>query len=323
MQVKLIPAVLWSVVVLCGMGAGAAHAADLIWEVENPFRFFRVGQSFDLHERAYKAVRGKANGAIPSDIIWRVERRLNDPACKDASTPDRCAATARSGWDRQRLGWAARTVGQICYDNGAIPRRYLVVCSRRYSWGVAKEDYVLPDAHTVNIRLAPERIDGIANGECIWTWQPRGGAGRGETRKQACKATLTIPRVPFLRNRAASGVAVSVKLPDGATVADPNVIVDDLFIVALGDSFSSGESNPDKPVTFSATREMVYDPVMAREDVATRSLRPKPNFGLAAGGAPNPKVLPRRAMEDEAAGRFTILDQAPSSKPSIRPRRSG
>jgi len=307
MTTKLIPAVLWSAAVLCGLGAGAAQAADLIWEVENPFRFFRVGQSFDLHERAYKAALGRTNGAIPNDVIWRIERRLNDPACKDASTPDRCAATARSGWDRSRLGWAARTVGQICYDSDAIPRRYLVVCSRRYSWGAAKEDYVAPNAHTVNIRLAPERLAGIETGTCTWNWRPRGGNGNVETRKQACKATLTIPRVPYASNRAASGVAVSVTLPNGTTVADPNVVVEDLFVVALGDSFSSGESNPDKPVTFSPTREMVYDPAMAREDVATRSLRPKQNFGLAAGGGPNPKVLPRRAMEDEANGRFYHL----------------
>jgi len=53
-----------------------------------------------------------------------------------------------------------------------------------------------------------------------------------------------------------------VKLPDGRELVDRDVVVEDLFIVALGDSFASGESNPDRPVQFSATREMVYDPKM-------------------------------------------------------------
>ncbi len=57
---------------------------------------------------------------------------------------------------------------------------------------------------------------------------------------------------------------MTVKLPDGRELAEPEVVVEDLFIVALGDSFASGESNPDRPVQFSAGREMVYDPTMLR-----------------------------------------------------------
>ena len=34
-----------------------ACAADLIWEVENPFRFFKPTRSFALHETAFNAVR--------------------------------------------------------------------------------------------------------------------------------------------------------------------------------------------------------------------------------------------------------------------------
>src|SRR5437868_1429611 len=71
--------------------ASAAAAADLIWQVENPFRFFKSTRSFALHEAAVNAVRG--NAPLPADIVWRVERKLNDPDCKDASTPDKCADT--------------------------------------------------------------------------------------------------------------------------------------------------------------------------------------------------------------------------------------
>ena len=46
-----------------------------------------------------------------------------------------------------------------CYDRNARPRHYMPTCERQYSWGTAKEDYVLPDAHTVQIRIAPEQLE--------------------------------------------------------------------------------------------------------------------------------------------------------------------
>ena len=57
--------------------ASSATAQDLIWQVESPFRFFKSFRSFALHEAAYNAVRG--NAALPNDIVWRTERKLNDP----------------------------------------------------------------------------------------------------------------------------------------------------------------------------------------------------------------------------------------------------
>ena len=95
---------------------------------------------------------------------------------------------------------------------------------------------------------------------------------------------------------------MTVKLPDGRELADPEVVVEDVFVVALGDSFASGESNPDRPVQFSGAREMVYDPAMLRDEVASRGPDPKaapPSYGLASNDDQlNPKVLPRRLMED-------------------------
>ena len=289
--------------------AGTVQAADLVWQVESPFRFFRSTQSFALQEAAFGAVRG--TGQLPADIVWRLERRLNDPDCKDASTPDRCAETAGPRYQQSRLGWAAQTLGDTCYDSNGKPRRYMPVCERRYSWGTAKEDYILPDAHTVQIWIAPGELAGV-NGDCVWTWQPRRPGGKAETKKLACKSKLTIARVPFALDRANSGVSVSVQLPDGRQLAEHDVVVEDLFIVALGDSFASGESNPDRPVQFSAVRQMLYDPKILRDEVASKDLdkRPAlggmtPGFGLAAAEDQfNPKALPRRYMEDEAQGRI-------------------
>src|ERR1700720_4407407 len=283
-----------------------ACAADLIWEVENPFRFFKPTRSFALHETAFNAVRGDPSQPLPPDIIWRTERALNDPDCQDASTPDRCAATAGKRYQQSRLGWAAQTVGETCYEMNGRLRRYSALCERRYSWGTAREDYVLPDAHTVSIRIAPQQLGGT-NGECTWSWQARKAGGKIESKRIACTDRLTIARVPYALDRTQSGVSVTVKLPDGRELAEPEVVVEDLFVVALGDSFASGESNPDRPVQFSGGREMVYEPSLLRAGLASKApaRRATPNYGLAASDDRyNPKVLPRRFMDDEAAERF-------------------
>jgi len=289
----------------------AASASDLVWEVENPFRFFKKSAAWALHEKAYEAVRGKTETPLPANIVWRTERRLNDPDCADKSSPGRCHDTKRAGYERSRLGWAAQTLESTCYDHHSRPFRYMGVCDRQYSWGTAKEDYILPEAHTVAVTLSPERLAEVENGECSFTWLPRAGAGKGETVKQSCKKHFVLKRVPYSPDTKVSGANVKVTLPDGRELTE-TVVVQDLLVVAMGDSFMSGESNPDRPVAFSETREMVYDPIIAnsRDQLASRGLGPErgykakaSNFGLASVDSEfNPKSLPRRRMEDEAKG---------------------
>jgi hypothetical protein len=288
-------------------------AGDINWEVQSPFRFFKRTSAFTLHEKAFDAVRGKPESPLPGNIVWRTERRLNDPDCADKSSPARCFATARKGFDRSRLGWASQTLDSVCYERTSRPFRYPTTCDRQYSWGTAKEDYVLPDAHTVDVTLSAERLAEVGTGECTFTATPRAGAAKGESVKQSCKKAFVIKRVPYSQDTRVSGVSVKVTLPDGRELAE-TVIVEDVLVVAVGDSFMSGESNPDRPVTFSAVREMVYDPVAianAREQhFASRNFRSgtsKANsFGLAStDSAFDPKSLPRRKLSDEESG--TIL----------------
>src|ERR1043166_4749804 len=287
-----------------------SQGADLEWRVQNPFRFFKKPAAFALHEKAFEGARGKADTALPANIVWRTEPALNDPDCTDKSTPAKCANTARKGYERSRLGWAAQTLDQVCYERNSRPFRYPTVCERQYSWGTAKEDYVLPDAHTVEVKLSAERVTEAAAGECSWSFEPR--AGKGESARQPCKNTFVIKRVPYSPNAKVSGGEVKVKLPDGREIAE-TIAVQDVLIVAMGDSFMSGESNPDRPVTFSAAREMVYDPSMAndRDQLAARKPANASTFGLASTDDQfDAKTLPRRRMEDEDKG----LQFRPSSQ---------
>jgi hypothetical protein len=67
-------------------GIAAGQAADLLWEVENPYRFFKRTSSFEIQEKAFNAVRGAPGQPLPTNILWKVERRLDNPDCKDSST---------------------------------------------------------------------------------------------------------------------------------------------------------------------------------------------------------------------------------------------
>ena len=293
-------------------GIPQSHAGDLLWEVENPYRFFKRTSSFEAQERAFDAAGGAVAGEpvaesmLPKNIMWRLERRLNDPDCKNRTTPDSCLGTAGRRFEQSRLGWASQTVDFTCYDRNARPRRYLKTCDRQYSWGTAKEDYILPDAHTVDVHIAPNELATAGAGDCLWTWQARRPGSPAETHSQPCKDKLVIKRVPYSLDRNLSGVFVKVRLPNGTELADPDVVVQDLFVVALGDSFASGESNPDRPVTFSAARQMLYDPTIMtanRDNLASRNLDKKEsNYGLASADDFNPKALPKRLMQDEEKG---------------------
>src|SRR5947208_3673183 len=81
---------------------------------------------------------------------------------------------------------ASQTVNATCYDTNGKPRRYLANWERRYSWGSAKEDYVLPDAHTVVIQIPPDKL-ADATGDCFWAWQQRKAGGKAEQKKLPCK----------------------------------------------------------------------------------------------------------------------------------------
>lgn len=69
-----------------------------------------------------------------------------------------------------------------------------------------------------------------------------------------CGEAVTIKKVPY-----PSGVVVSVQLPEGPTIQEPIAVIDSL-IVGLGDSFASGEGNPDDPIEIKSTWALVYNP---------------------------------------------------------------
>jgi hypothetical protein len=291
---------------LWAFASQTAAASDIVWTVENPFRLYKSERSFRLHEDAFAAVRGAADAPLPADIIERIERCLNDPhSGGTGGGPCLVRARERSRSIEDRLGWAAHTASDICYDANARPRRYAEVCERQGGGRqTARENLILPSAHAVRVELSDALKQRAGQGTCTWRWRPRaGGAPTEQTRR--CDQSVLIARVPYSTNSDASGVALDVALPDGRTVSE-TIVVQDLLVAALGDSFSSGEGNPDRPITWSDSRAMDYRAPLSEAATASMDGRGKGRVRRPpiAGDARSydPYVLPRRLLEDEENG---------------------
>jgi lysophospholipase L1-like esterase len=133
-------------------------------------------------------------------------------------------AEETSGW-----GWSEALVGHVIQD--ACWYRRDAECSA----------YARPVSHRVEVRL-PDHA-----GLCAWQV--------GDTPVVAAPAPCTTPvtvEVPY-----PAGAAVTAII-DGAPVATTRIEVRDRLIVSLGDSFASGEGNPDRAVRFQRGRVVRY-----------------------------------------------------------------
>ena len=198
------------------------------------------------------AVYAEPSSALPR-IQWRVENPFRFFTSPEHSEMHR--ATYQSLTDEERHhpvlaaeraladrhngeGWAGTVLEKTCWD----PAR------NRHSCPVYT-DYINPKSHRVVVELK-ELEEGIG-AACTWLTAPRGGRGRGIALTAPCD-TPVILEVPY-----PSGAKVSVEVA-GRSVAEATVQVHDLFIVGMGDSFGSGEGNPDVPVRLSRTRAVDY-----------------------------------------------------------------
>ncbi len=111
------------------------------------------------------------------------------------------------------------------------------------------DDYINPKAHRVVLTLkgVPE-----PDVDCRWITSSLAEGDGGESLlTRPCKEPVLFS-APY-----PSGLAVRVEI-GGITVASTEVKVRDIFVVGLGDSFGSGEGNPDVPVRFSPERTIEY-----------------------------------------------------------------
>lgn len=136
-------------------------------------------------------------------------------------------------------GWSATMYDNTCWD--AKRNRY--ACR-------ARRDYLSPKSHIVRATLRD--LPDAQTVDCTWLTAPEGRGGRGKAVTLPCDTTVQL-EIPY-----PDGAWIQVEI-GGRRVAEVMARVDDLFIVGMGDSFASGEGNPDVPVHFSPTRAIDYD----------------------------------------------------------------
>lgn len=221
------------------------------------------------------ATRGRA-AEIPHGlkIEWRVRnsfRFFSNPRDGDvhratwiALTPEQrrtpILSAERALAARHPEGWAAAVEGRPCWD----ATRNEHVCPDA-------KPYTQPDSHRIVAEL--KAFPDAEQTSCLWQGTPKGrNAERAVLVKQSCAKPLEI-MVPY-----PAGLTLGVEI-DGREVVEEDVRVRDIFIVGMGDSFGSGEGNPDVPVRFS--RERVAD--YGRQDPKRSAISQPVGYPARAG----------------------------------------
>lgn len=208
---------------------GPAFAAPMIeWRLENPFRLFGAPELTEMHAKALASLTEEER----KTPILSVERKLS--------------ASFQRGWASNIF----RKDGILtCYNPQSDTYGDIPSASPHHA---ACKDYVLPAAHRVVFTLKDPPIGTAA---CKWTVAFPGRASKSSASDCTGSVTLEVPYKLVGNKAVPSQVSVAV---DDAIVATTAVAVRDALIVGLGDSFGSGEGNPDLPIEFNDARSLNY-----------------------------------------------------------------
>lgn len=187
------------------------------------------------------------------EIEWRVENPFRFFA--DAKDTDVHRATYLALAEEQREAapvLAAEHALARRHDAGWAETMYKKTCwmsaRNRYTCP-DKSDYINPDRHRVVVAVKGVAEKGV---DCRWITSPLGSKDSAESAvTEPCEepAVFTVPYPGGLQVRVEIG---------GVLVGSTEIKVSDILVVGIGDSFGSGEGNPDVPVRFSSERTISY-----------------------------------------------------------------
>ena len=186
-------------------------------------------------------------------IKWRVEnpfRLFTDPADTEVH---RATFRALSPEARRTPVLSAERALQGRYDDGWANSMFKKTCwnpvTNRHTCE-SYDDYINPQQHKIIVEISG--LEEAANLTCTWLTAPKGGKEvRGQAITEPCNEAVSFD-VPY---PGSLGIKVEI---GGREVLGTDAKVRDILVVALGDSFASGEGNPDTPVRFSRERTADY-----------------------------------------------------------------
>jgi len=226
--------------------AMALASIEIKWKVANPFRLFLDQADTDAHRAAYTAWL-----ALPASERDRLGLEGKGPIyfAEIAYFAARHGEIEYLRKLKQKpaepyRGWAEALIGpdrnKTCFDQ--TTQRYSA-CEKGAARGTEfiGRSYVNPVFHKVEIRL--EGSD-ILPSQCIWSWVDNKTGARTEMPAVPCANPWDLD-VPYT-----DGARISVRGAEAASrlAPDLDLKVTDILVVGLGDSFASGEGNPDSPV---------------------------------------------------------------------------
>ncbi len=225
-----------AIVTVCGLIASASNAvAAVAIEQDRPADAARITQPA-INWHVSNSFRLFTDAALTN-----VHRDIHAELGEDAAAVSPIQSAERKLAEKFPEGWAAAAYRKTCWRPNA----------HRYGGCRKDNPYINPRHHGVTVR-----VDGVEDykGDCIWSLAPIRKADRKfrKRRKLAfCDDEVELD-IPY-----PAGARVTVRLPNGASLTK-RIRVKDIFIVGVGDSFGSGEGNPDQPVRFSDDRVSSY-----------------------------------------------------------------
>ncbi len=217
------------------------------WKVTNRFRLFSDPDLFQRHEQAWTQYRIHINDQSVSEDAKTLLARNSSVLGTEHVLNDRYIAFSRqlrSNFDWR--GWAASAADKLCWN----PE------SRLHDRCNGVDDYINPKGHEIELKLKSLKSNSlITEYNCEWR------VGDGQVQTAPCDATLKAV-LPY-----PGGADISVNV-EGEQPISLHAAVRDLLIVGMGDSFASGEGNPDRAVTFSSDQRYhnLY-PARAKSDI--------------------------------------------------------
>jgi lysophospholipase L1-like esterase len=203
------------------------------WKVENRFRLFRDAADFRMHEIAWRQylihAENQAHDAdaratlVATTSVIGTEHVLND-----RFIPYTEHLRRKYDW----RGWAASQQDKTCWDRE----------KRQHSACGSVASFVNPSSHRIEAWIVALPANPLlAEMNCEW----RTGSQAEPSVSAPCDEHVLLD-VPY-----PDGAAVAVNVV-GERPVETEIKVRDLLIAGLGDSFASGEGNPNMPVMFSS-----------------------------------------------------------------------
>ncbi|HEY0171087.1 MAG TPA: hypothetical protein VGB98_08685 [Pyrinomonadaceae bacterium] len=231
----------------------AQNAPALRWELVNPFRFIHDQSSVDDLRDIYDGMALDKSTRPAYDLERDLQDRSEVAVQRNRATAVNCADRNATPEEKRQCfepyaGWVERLArdnfSNTCWNPETGGFRNDVAACR---------DYVYPEAHYVRVWIEnPQFLEGRLS---TWLVDNRPLIG-SQLEFRNCDAKYKRPfcveiRVPYDAN-APRKLTVSVSLSNGGLISlsEPIEVLDRL-VVGLGDSYASGEGNPDRPARFT------------------------------------------------------------------------